>query len=434
MINQNAKFHSNAILAANCVESPEGYIGLITVKDFTVKFSIKNVVTSLAEGDITISIDPYNGIESRPFNFHLKAYSDSNKEALARQLKLAFADYGTNWTLPVNEIVTSFISALTNRKQLLKVSEIEGEQKGWLFEPFIEQHSINIFFGMGSGGKTLTSLFVGLLYSQGLQLFSNNIAKKGKVLLVDFENDGVEWRDTIKGLAGKYNIDADELDNNFFYWKTEQIPLYNQVEKIKTAIRENNISLVIIDSASMAAGDSTSDEASALRLMAALKMLDITVLLIAHQRKNEGEDTPIGSIQYFNQARNMWHIEGIPDETDERILHIGCQHKKHNSGRKWKNPIGLKVFFGEGYIDMHLENAIVNFEEKFHTSDRIVALLKTGALTGKQIAESIDKKENTIRGVLKRLKDRGKLNNFNGVWSVNMQGVTPPPVTQSVTD
>ena len=48
--------------------------------------------------------------------------------------------------------------------------------------------------------------------------------------------------------------------------------------------------------------------------------------------------------------------------------------------------------------------------------------------------ESIDKKENTIRGVLKRLKDRGKLNNFNGVWSVNMQGVTPPPVTQSVTD
>ncbi len=411
------KFITPSILAASCIPVPEGYMGSVDLKDFIVRFKIKNVITSLAEGDIKITLEPFSGVESRPLNFHLKAYSDSNKEALARQLKLAYSEFTLTWTLVVNDLVSSFIEALSSRKQLLKLSDIEGEPKGWLFEPFIEEHSINIFFGMGSAGKTLLALFVGLLYSQGLQLFKKHLSKKGKVLLVDFENDGTEWRDTIKGLAGKYNIDIEILDESFFYWQTEQIPLYNQVEKLKSSIRENNISLVIIDSASMAAGNSTSDEESALKLMGALKMLDTSILLLAHQRKSEGEDNPIGSIQYFNQARNMWHIEGLPDDTEEKILHIACSHKKHNSGLKWKKPVGIKAYFGEGYTDMHLEDAMGNFQEKFTINDRIMESLKNNGKTYIQLANELGLEKKHVSKQLNQLKKKGKIININDVWS-----------------
>jgi hypothetical protein len=414
------KFYPSAILAANCTAIPEGYMGMISVKDFALKFIIKNVVTSLAEGDIKITIDPYaNGLETRPFNFHLKARSDSNKEALARQLKLSFSDYPLTWTLIVNDLVTVFLEALTNYKQSFTLSEVEGEAKTWLLEPFIMEHSINVLFGMGSAGKTLLSLYLSILYGQGKGLW-NKEGKQGKTLLIDFENDKTEWRDKMYLMFGNNPLDLETVEKTFFYWQSEQMPLYDQVEKLKTFIRTNGINLVIVDSASMAAGESTSDEAAALRLMAALKLLDTTIVLIAHQRKNEGEDSPIGSIQYFNQARNIWHIEGIPDETDDRIIHIGCSHKKCNNGRKHKKPIGFKAFFGEGLIDFHQEDAIANFEVKFVLSDRLMALLKNGGQTTKQMAEIVGKKEAIINTTLHRLKSKQKVNNFNGIWSLNL--------------
>ena len=417
MVETKDKFHSNSILATNCIETPEGYRGIVESKGYSLKFSLKNVVPALAEGDIKISIEPNEGLETRPLNFHLKAYSDSNKEALARQLKLAFSEYGLTWTLIVNDLVSSFIEALNNKQQLFKTSEITSEAKAWLFEPFIQEHAINVFFGMGSAGKTLMSIFVGMLYSQGKQIHSQD-ARQGKVMLIDFENDAAEWRDKLYGLAGKYNIDLQALDDNFLYWQTEQIPLYNQVDRIKTAIKVNNISLAIVDSASMASGDSTSDEASALKLMAALKLLDISVLLIAHQRKNEGEDTPIGSIQYFNQARNIWHVEGKPDDFDDKVLHIGCKHRKNNNGLKIKNPIGFKAYFGQGFIEIKSEDAIVNFDDKFTVNDRIIQALKSGGMTYKQIADKTGLDPKPVSKKLNELKTKGKVMNLNEVWSL----------------
>lgn len=416
-------FHTNLILAATCEPTTQGYSGLIGLKGFTLKFEIKNVVTSLAEGDIKILIEPEQGMDSRPLNFHLKAYSDSNKEALARQLKLAFGEFTLQWTLIVNDLVSAFIEALHSYKQNFRMSEIEGETKSWLFEPFIRENSINILFGMGSSGKTLLAIYFSLLYGQSKELWGKP-GKQGNTLFIDFENDKQEWRDNLRNLLGKHPMDLDLADKTFHYWQTEQIPLYNQIEKLKTYIRENNISLVIVDSASMAIGDSTSDEASALKLMAALKLLETSILLIAHQRKTEGENNPIGSIQYFNQARNIWNIEASIDESDERILHIGCVHKKCNSGYKRKNPIGFKVFFGEGFTDLHLEDAMTNFEEKFTISERIMVLLKKGSLTQKQIAEELDKKESVIKTVLSRLKNRQKIYKFNDVWGINLRAVT----------
>ncbi len=412
------KFHTNNILGANCIEVAEGYKGIVDLKEFTVKFSIKNIIVSMADGEITIIIEPKEGVLSRPLNFHLKAFSDSNKEQLARLLKSSFSEFTTQWTLIVNEIVSVFIEALNSQKQNFVLSEVVGEKKGWLFEPFIMEHSINIFFGMGDAGKTFLALYLSVLYGLGKDLYKHP-AKQGKTLLIDFENDQLEWRDRMKGILSKLPMDMEEADKTFHYWQTNQVALANQVEKLKTFIRENGISLIIVDSASMASGDSTSDEAATLRLMASLKLLNTTSVLIAHQRKNEGEENPIGSIQYFNQARNIWRVEGEPDDEDEHKIHLGCIHRKNNSGPKKKQPIGFEITFGEGFIDIVLENAIHNFAQKFSTRDKILNFLQPGGATVPQIMKGInEKKEGTVRTTLTRLKKGKKVNNFNEVWSL----------------
>ncbi len=176
--------------------------------------------------------------------------------------------------------------------------------------------------------------------------------------------------------------------------------------------------MIIVDSASMASGDSTSDEKAALKLMAALKLLKITCVLIAHQRKNDGEKTPIGSIQYENQGRNVWNVKSERDSSDDRILHIACTHTKANSTFKRKNPIGFKVFFGDGFIDCHTEDAMPYFEEKFSVGDQILRQLKSGPKTPKELAELTGKELNHIRKELSRLKEKTKVKNDGGLWSI----------------
>jgi len=421
MGNTKKKFYTSNIYTSVCSETEFGYSGYVIIKDYTLKFKIKNVLVSLSEGDLNLTLEPLEeavGIESKPLRFHFKARSDSNKESLARQLKSAFPDSEAQWILVVNELASSFIEALNNHKQLFTNSEISGQKKDWLLEPFLEEHSINIFFGLGSGGKTLTSIYLGVLYGLGRRVFDADAGSQGNVLLVDFENDAVEWRDRMRSLCGKMQVTMEDLENNFFYWQSDQIPMYAQVEKIKETIREKKIKLVIIDSASMAAGDTTSDESAALKLMGALKMLDTTVLLIAHQRKNDGDATPIGSIQYFNQARNIWHIEGRVDDKDNRIMHIGCIHSKCNNGYLRKNPIGFKVFFGEGYTDMHLEDATKYFDDKFTLSDRIKRSLRESPKGYKELAEELSITPKYASKELSRLRKRGEVDKDGENWVI----------------
>lgn len=403
------------IFNSSCIPIPEGYEGRIDVLNVLIKIKYKNVITSLAESDIEVLLEPYDSIPTKSFRFHLKAFSDSNKAALASQLKLAFSDLASGWTLIVNELTVIFLEALNNHKQNFVLSEIEGEQKGWLFEPFIMEHSINILFGMGSAGKTLTSLYLSVLYGQGKGLWGKT-GKKGNTLLIDFENDQIEWRDTLKALLGNQEFDIETVDKIFHYWQSEQVPLYNQVEKLKNFIREKHIDLVIVDSASMAAGDSTSDEAAALRLMGALKLLDTTILLLAHERKNDGEGNPIGSIQYFNQARNIWHIknerEGLDNELD-----ISCKHTKCNGSYLRKDPIGFKIKFLNGLITVSPGQSVI--KDDYSVSSQILDELKQGGLTSKQIADNLGKTVGTIKTTLDRLKKKKKVNNFNGIWSQN---------------
>lgn len=379
----------------------------ITLEQVIVCFKVKNIVSNLLEANVVTWIKKTQGL-THEMPYYLKIKSDSNKEQWARILSKAYDKKESKevypWTILVSKATSEIEKIIREYKQDFLLRELTIKPVTWMYEPFIQEDQINTFFGLGSSGKTVLSLY-----------FSTLISSKGvKTLLVDFENDGGSFKDKMIRM-----MPTSEKSDNFVYFESGQIPVYEQVDKIKEVIKRHGIKLVIIDSASMASGDSTSDEASALRLISAIKLLKTTTILIAHQRKTDGDKNPIGSIQFENQSRNVWNFKSIPDDFYPSVLHVACKHTKANNTFLRKDPIGYKITFNDIGIDIASENAQENFDEKFSVMKRIQHVLKTNSqVSSEDIADELDIKLGTIKTTLTRGKTSGFFTNKNGLWSL----------------
>lgn len=391
------------------VESSDEEIRItITLAREAVCFKVKNITNNLLEANVITWIKKVHGL-THEIPFYLKIKSDSNKEQWARVLSKAFDRKEEKevypWTILVSKATAEVEKKVREHKQDFLLSEIVSKPLTWLYEPFIQEGQINTYFGLGSSGKTMLSMY-----------FATQVAAQGvKTLLIDYENDGGSFKDKMNQM-----LPPDDRDtSNFVYFESEQIPMYEQIDKIKETIKRRGIGLVIVDSASLSSGDSTSDEAATLRLISAIKLLKTTTILIAHQRKNEGDKNPIGSIQFENQARNVWNFKSMPDDFDNNVLHVACKHTKANNTYLRKDPYGFKITFGAVSIVVEKEDAISNFEDKFSVIERIKNLLEgEGSLGYKEIAEKLGITNSTANKNLSAGKAKGLFKNEDGTWSL----------------
>ena len=377
----------------------------IELSNSIVCFKVTNFFGNIMEASVITWIEKPSGL-SYDMPFYLKLKSDSNKEQWVRILGKAFDKKDDKelypWTILVSKASKEIERCIKEKVQDFMSHSIEARQVEWMLEPFIQTGQINTFFGLGSSGKTIMSLY-----------FSYILAQRGiNSMIIDYENDIYSWKDKLNKLAGN-------KQENFIYYDSEQIPLAEQIDKLKEVIRRRNIQLVIVDSASMASGDSTTDEKAAIKLVGALKLLKTTVILIAHQRKNDGDKTPIGSIQYENQSRNVWNFKKETDELDYKILHIACTHTKANNTYLRNKPQCFKINYEDDSIGVSEESPSVAFESKLNVSDRIKNLLfETPNLEYGEIMEYLDISKDSATAALTRGKKRGIFQNDEGKWSL----------------
>ena len=400
---ESRKRMSSGIIKDLKSEEKDGELEIhIVLGNATVHYHVKNIVSSLMEGSLTAWVEKQAGVTD-DIEFFLKLKSDSNKEQLTRILSKAFDNKEAHESYPWTVIVTKVCQVVENfirtKKQDWEATEIVPKPAEWLYEPFIQKDQINTIFGLGSSGKTLLSLY-----------FAKQIATdKGlNILFVDYEDSMGGWREKLGKICSGYEGDniTDSL-KNFTYFGSEQIPVAEQVEKLKEIVKKRNIGLVIVDSASLATGDSTSDEKSAVRLISALKLLKTTVLLIAHQRKNDGDKTPIGSIQYENQSRNVWRVSGTADDSDIHVIHLATSHTKANNTYLRREPVGFRINYTEEKIEINGESAKAYFDEKFRVCDRIKNILQTfpEGLTYREIADQLGMNPKTVFTHLSRKRN-----------------------------
>lgn len=273
-------------------------------------------------------------------------------------------------------------------------------------QPLIVENEITVLFGDGESGKSYLALFCAILVT--LPWTDNPFdlePKSAKVLYLDWESGG---RDRIgirmqKLLAGLGLPPALYID----YAKCE-IPLPDDLDRIIKYVKENAIDTVIIDSLAPACGGDPNAAETAIRFNQALRRLNCTVLVIAHQSKTEeGRKSIFGSVFFRNLARLVWQVKKKEQIPGSSTLDMTLVHNKENdSGRQ--ADIGFRLMFNEDSVSVERREPSNNEATSIipHAIDRIVEAIKTDVHTVKEIADFTGMEYGTIHKTLTRYEGK----------------------------
>lgn len=403
------------------VAIPDGTQVMFSGEDGGVHFEFKNYEATSTKKDVTLSVSVESSDKTRglPLVQRFNLLSVSTKSAFISQLNQAFGKTW-NWTLLLSQAVEQVIQANEITKDVRVDFTIPSKQTPFMLFPFIEKGSPNMIFGMGDNGKTFLSLAMGLSVAFSQEFLGHQSFPPAQtftnVLFIDYENSENLYRNRLKLLAP--HLRPEELGEKMFYLQPEQ-PLYDFTTQLKEYIAKYQIGLIIIDSVAGACGGPLEESETVSKFFNALRRTQTTSLLIAHQSKSSDGTSPFGSIFWYNQIRNSWHVKksDVPSE-QENIIEVMLKHQKHNNFKGQHDHFAEiefqtdteNDFFGGG--DAPLTRIIVrngdkaSWAEELGLSETILKMLESTPMTTKEIVEATGKQSNHIRSCLSKLKVR----------------------------
>lgn len=235
---------------------------------------------------------------------------------------------------------------------------------------------------------------------------------------MDYESDQDDLNDRIRDLRAGMGISGNV---EMAYRRCFQ-PLSSEIEEVRRHVIEQNIGFVIVDSLGTACGGTPEAADSILQYFAALRSLRVSTLTISHTNK---ENKLFGSVYTWNQSRNTFEVKGGQEEGSDEMA-LGLYHVKINRGKRLK-PFALKFKFGEEGVKV--ENAdllnVMALEDSAPPPMRIIGLLRHGRLSSKDIAESLNIPEGSVRTYLTReLRGQVQSRKVEGqqVWELPRKG------------
>lgn len=339
-------------------------------------------------GEVMISTDspgysPH--LHQASFNFT----SSATRERLAKQLKVIYAE--CDWNILLEQLCVYTLRKFRSGTPVETIwTNQEIERPSYLIEPLIVKNYPTIFFGDPSSGKSaLAQLLITVLtlpwYNNLLGL---NIGEaSNECIIFDYETD----RETTAWQIGCIQRGMGLPDFGFHYRRC-YLPLADDLEEAIKHVEETKAKVIIIDSLGPACGGEVNEARPALAAMNALRKLNRTSIILAHNAKNsEGKKSVYGSMFFQALARSVWEVKKVQN-TDENEIDIGLFHRKPPPFSKLQKPIGFKFKFDTDKTFVYPESPknIGEFLQQMGTQDRIYELLRGGALEVKEIAETLE--------------------------------------------
>ena len=126
-------------------------------------------------------------------------------------------------------------------------------------------------------------------------------------------------------------------------------------------------------------------------------------------RDAQDQTRPFGSNFWHASARSTWFVKRTDPDTagPNAPLTVGLFHRKSNNGPRHP-ALGFQFTFSADHIDVRRVDLAANDElgSKLPLWQRMKAVLTTGALPVKALAEQLDVPEASVRQALKRDADR----------------------------
>jgi len=322
-------------------------------------------------------------------------------------------------------------AALSGSPAIQILADTEAEAPALLIDPLIYAGHQNIIFGEKGVNKSTLAYALAIFLARPedenpLSLRVNPHPHKYiKTLVLDWETDEPTFKWYFGRLAKGMNVAATPIS-----YRHCRLPLAQDIEPIADDIARTNSQLLIIDSLGAAAsgeGGELKGSGAALDFNASLRKLPgITSLIIGQTQKSVGEGIKkslYGSTFFTYYARNIFELCRAEDAVGG-VLHLGLFHRECNFAMKSK-PMGIKMTYGaDNSIQLKSEPlSVTEFMEKVSAKQKILAVLKTGPKTTKQLVEETDAKRNTVDQALGRLRDEGQITKAAGdMWILYIPG------------
>lgn len=267
------------------------------------------------------------------------------------------------------------------------------------------QGKVSIWYGAGGIGKGYTLALAAVCITHGLPFLGLPVAR-GRVMYLDWEDEDSDMRRRIREVSKGLGVVPQPI-----LYARQHRPLRHIIGGVIEQVRAEQITTVMIDSATGAGGEMTGDhgyEAIAQQLMRSAVRIPATVLMNDHTsgEGRSGKDLagkPYGSVRKYDLARATWEMRGEPAE-EGAPTRLAMFHTKHNHTAKYP-ALGVEY--------LHTTDGAVRFQ-RFDARESITLArgvssvvraefeLQRGALGLEEIATRLDMSANATYLLLTR--------------------------------
>lgn len=275
----------------------------------------------------------------------------------------------------------------------------------YLVTRLLPEQETSMIYADGGGGKSLTGLFLAYALRTGTALPGNVVPQRQcEVAYFDWETSKHTHRRRLEAIAAGF---GQAVPRGIAYFRMAR-SISQEAEWMREACGRMGVGLAIIDSAGYAIGGDMKEGGPVTELFAALRAVEITVLVIHHLTKaaaaqETGRADPFGSAYFRNSARNAWELRSLA--ADDGRLKLALFHRKDNDGQLQRQPIGWEYRWdAQGACTIHACEVADEPELAAHQGVGYVlkGLLAHDLLTISQLAEETGYARDTVKKALQR--------------------------------
>lgn len=216
-----------------------------------------------------------------------------------------------------------------------------------VIQDLIQTGDPTILYGRGAATKGIIATALAVHIALGRDFITLRTTQ-GVPMYLDWEDNATRLNQRVQGICRGLGLTNKADFPEIPYLRCSQ-PLSMMVNKVCRERDRTGATFLVVDSMDPASGYSENWNERAGRLFDALRVIDMTTLIIAHTNKasiaghgDQKQDANVfGSIMNTNRARSVWRVEK-EQEPESPEATVTLHHDKTNSG-KIKKPLSLTV-------------------------------------------------------------------------------------------
>ena len=293
----------------------------------------------------------------------------------------------------------------------------EPKERKYLIESVaVEKYTI-VAYGAGGVAKSFAVLAAGIAIAGGSEEWLGlRVLDHGYVLYLDFELDAEEQHRRVRDLCAGFGVD---IPKKLAYFSALGKSTDEAFKKAQAFVKKYKAKAVIIDSMGLAMSGDMDHAKDVIafhrRYTDLLRALGTTPFVVDHEGKlqsgeNRKEKGPTGSAFKSWTTRSV--LQFILEEYDEASSALDIRVRQHKTNFKPTKPFGVRFTFDEKKVSVEsieLPDTELVDETYIPVKDRILAALKPGEATIKELAQFTGAEVGTIRNKLSELIGEGKV-------------------------